>query len=136
MVRILVVDDDPVFLTLVTQELANTGHAALVAGSARAALKLLDAGAPVALVLTDILMPDMDGIELILTLTRAYPTLPIIAVSTGGSWPDGVTLDSAQTLGADRVLRKPIRPGLIGATIATLLRPVPAGGAAETVPAG
>ena len=131
----MVVDDDPVFLTLVIQELADAGHAALVAGSARAALKLLEAGEPIALVLTDILMPDMDGIELILTLKQAYSTLPIIAVSTGGSWPDAVTLDTAQTLGADRVLRKPIRPGLIGETIATLLKPVRQRRAAEAVPA-
>jgi CheY-like chemotaxis protein len=134
MFRILVVDDDPVFLTLATQELVNAGHSALIADSAPAALKPLHAGEPVALVMIDLLMPS--GIELILILRLAYPMLPIIALSTGGSWPDAMLLTTAQTLGADSVLRKPIRPGLIGETIAALLRPVQVSHAAEPVPAG
>jgi len=120
MVSILLVDEDPVFLTRATQELSNAGHLVIVVGSARGALKLLQTGEQIALVVTEIFMPDVDGFELIRTLKLTYPTLPIIAVSTG---PDAM-LFTAQMLGAGRVMRKPIGPGEIGEAVATLLGPV------------
>ena len=60
------------------------------------------------LVITDIFMEGMDGLETLMHLKREFPTLPIIAVS-GGSGKVGVDcLRMAQHLGADRTLRKPV----------------------------
>lgn len=60
------------------------------------------------LVLTDIFMPDMDGIELIQQLRTEYPSLSIVAVSGGGLHSEESCLDLAKKLGADLVSEKPV----------------------------
>ena len=61
---------------------------------------------PTALVITDLLMPDMDGLEVTMALHRESPTVKIIAL-TGGSGEQNF-LDAAKLLGAHRTMNKPI----------------------------
>jgi CheY-like chemotaxis protein len=131
MAQILVVDDDPLFSAMMREDLLREGHRALVAGSAAAALALLAAGVRVDLVLTDVLMPDMDGIELIQALRISYPALPIIAVSSGGERYTPPIFTIARLLGADCVMHKPICRTAVNASIHRLLHAKPAF-AAET----
>jgi CheY-like chemotaxis protein len=84
MPSILLIDDDDTMRLTLCRSLERAGYETHATGNGRAALKCLRE-APVDLILTDILMPEMEGIELILSLRRSHPALPIIAMSGGGS---------------------------------------------------
>ncbi|WP_373063903.1 response regulator, partial [Gemmatimonas sp.] len=79
---ILLVDDDPMLLDLGRRMLEKMGHVVVVAPSARYALDVLAAhAADVSLMITDLTMPEMDGLELIEAVAARYPTMPMVAVS-------------------------------------------------------
>lgn len=59
------------------------------------------------LVVTDVLMPEMDGVELIIALRKEAPELPVIAVSGGGRLPKELMLDTASALGVVYTVEKP-----------------------------
>jgi CheY-like chemotaxis protein len=122
MARILVVDDDPLCAAMLRQDLLREGHRPIVATSAVKALSILDHGVQVDVVVTDILMPEMDGIELIRALRDRDAGLPIIALSSGGVHPMRNILSMARALGADRALYKPVSAAVIDSTIRDLLR--------------
>ena len=106
MATLLLVDDDEAFRSMLRRALQRRGHDVIEAAEGGAALSALS-GATVDLVITDIIMPDMEGIETIRALRRTYPNLKIIAMSGGGRMqPDGY-LKAAKALGAFRVLSKP-----------------------------
>lgn len=107
MARLLVVDDDPHFLDSLVLLLQDSGHFVIAANNGDAALEALAAGTPDAIV-TDIYMPEKDGLELIREVRRRFPCLPIIATS-GQSDPAFNLLRMAKALGADRVISKPFR---------------------------
>jgi YesN/AraC family two-component response regulator len=73
------------------------------------------------LVVTDINMPDMDGIEIIMALQEAASSVSVIAMSGGGLFDKEMLLDSAGALGAVVTLEKPFEPTLLQATIASVL---------------
>ncbi|MBK8005044.1 MAG: response regulator [Gemmatimonadetes bacterium] len=58
-------------------------------------------------VITDLLMPDCDGVEFLLALRRESPAVPVVAISGGGVMPPGELLRVAHQLGAAQVLEKP-----------------------------
>ena len=83
------------------------GHAVAEAADGAEALHIL-AARPIDLVITDLLMPETDGIETIVELRRLYPATKIIAISGGGEYQSGAGfLRAAESLGADRTLTKP-----------------------------
>ncbi len=90
--------------------LEDEGYIALTAANGHLALKML-AGSRIDLVVTDILMPEMDGIELISGIKELDPHMPIIAITGGGELARrGAGIDLlkiAEGLGANYVLRKP-----------------------------
>lgn len=103
---ILVVDDEEAMRDLLGRMLRRTGFVPIPAANGREAIERfrerhIDA------VITDMVMPEMDGIELIRTLLAERPGLPIIAISGVSDWADYLTL--ATTLGAKAGLRKPMR---------------------------
>jgi nitrogen-specific signal transduction histidine kinase/ActR/RegA family two-component response regulator len=80
--RILLVDDDPMLLDLGRRMLEKLGHAVVVAPSAQHALDVLDAhAADVSLLITDLTMPGMNGLELLEIVATRYPAMPMVAVS-------------------------------------------------------
>ena len=104
--KILLVDDDTEILKIYKQIFELNGFQILTVTNAEEALKIVDSY-KVAVVITDIIMPEKDGIETILDLRRTNPGLKVIAISGGGrSTPDNY-LQSAKLLGADRAIRKP-----------------------------
>jgi DNA-binding response OmpR family regulator len=119
--RVLIVDDDPLCAAMTRQDLLREGHHPWVVDSAAAALGVLGSGSRFDVVVTDLMMPDMDGIELILAIRRLYPALPIIALSSGGERRFLNILGMAHRLGADRVLQKPASATEVGAAIRSLL---------------
>jgi CheY-like chemotaxis protein len=114
MTRILVVDDDARVRTTARALLEAAGFQVVEAESGGAALRLMQSE-PVKVVLTDIFMPDTDGIELIHALRRESPDLPIVAMS-GGGYDGKEVLAVARLFGAARIVQKPLtQRKLVGA---------------------
>jgi len=107
MAKILVIDDDEQYRALVLRMLEADEHRVLDA-SAEEGYNIFLSEDP-DLVITDILMPQTDGIELITRLRKINPDLPIIAISGGGKCPARLYLSSSKHLGATRTLPKPFR---------------------------
>lgn len=96
--------------------LDGSGYQCLCFNSAQEGLASLDHTA-VHLIITDIIMPEMEGIELILNARATFPNLPIIAISGGGRTNRMDVLYLAQQLGAAAILPKPFTRGDLIAAI-------------------
>jgi DNA-binding response OmpR family regulator len=105
--RILIIDDDVQVLGMLRELFEINGYEVLGAHNGKEGVKLFrEKGADI--VLTDLIMPEKEGIETIIELHSDYPHLKIIAMSGGGrSGPDGHLL-AAEGLGATRTFEKPI----------------------------
>jgi DNA-binding response OmpR family regulator len=110
--RVLLIDDDAALLGLMAHAFTAGGYAICTAENGRKGLLALDAFKP-DLVVTDIVMPEMEGIGAILQIKRQPKPPKIIAISgaISGAGPGGRRdyLSWAQHLGADEVLAKPFR---------------------------
>jgi CheY-like chemotaxis protein len=104
---IIVTDDDQDVRSVVADTLAEAGYAVHAAGNGHEALKVLRSREGIRLLLTDIVMPDMEGLELIKQTRRQHPGLKIIAMSGAGADKFNTYLMMAKSLGADAVLAKP-----------------------------
>ncbi len=118
--RILVIDDDRVFATLVAEALTSAGHRVDVAADGRQGLAAVRTTRFDAVV-TDIIMPDQEGIETIRMIRRAEPELPILAMSGGGLRLSLDLLQMAVAIGADDTLAKPFLPGELVRRVSALL---------------
>lgn len=108
MACILVIDDNPEFRDILRRHLEANGHRIMLAGDGEQGLALLEREA-IDIVLTDILMPQRDGLEVLREARRRWPGLPVIAISGGGWIKANELLGMAERLGADNVLQKPVR---------------------------
>jgi len=106
MATILLVDDDEAVRSMLRRALQRRGYDVIEAAEGGAALRALSS-ATVDLVITDILMPGMEGIETIQALRRTYPNLKIIAMSGGGRMKPEGYIEVAKAFGAFRVFTKP-----------------------------
>lgn len=107
MARILVIDDDCTVRLLLERYLTHGGHSVFEADNGKTGLQALHDFKP-DLVITDIMMPEMDGLEILLEIRKSNQTLPIIAIS--GGMRDGSINFSEQAMlnGAQRVFEKPV----------------------------
>ena len=126
MSHVLVIDDDADVRWVIARAVQSDGHTVTEAGDGQEGLRRF-AEVPADLVITDILMPEREGIETIIELRRQRPDLPILAIS-GGSATTGREglLESADLLGATRVLPKPFALDQLRAVVHGLLRGPPA----------
>ncbi|MEZ4387388.1 MAG: response regulator [Candidatus Krumholzibacteriia bacterium] len=108
MATILVIDDDQEVREFLVTVLERAGHEVSAASNGRDGVAMFREK-PVQVVITDIIMPEKDGIETILDLRRAHPDLKVIAISGGGRTTPENYLHSARLLGADRAMRKPFK---------------------------
>ncbi len=106
MKSVLVVDDEPGMREMVKQLLLNEGYHVLEASNGKHAMEFLKNETP-ELVITDIIMEEMDGVEIILEIRENYPDVKIIAMSGGNKISSEDYLESASELGADRIFTKP-----------------------------
>jgi len=121
MARILVVDDEPLISKVLDRTLARAGHEVVTASDGDEALQYLG-HETFDLILTDLFMPGVDGIELLTRLKDVDDAPPVIAMSGGGrivTSPDVLT--DAVALGAAHVLEKPFTPDAVTAVVATAL---------------
>ena len=106
MPKILVVEDDAVIRRMLSGILVKMGHEVAAAGDGVEALRLLDT-APFDIVITDLIMPEMEGLQLIRELRQRKAPQKIIAMSGGGRNSAEDYLDIAKMLSADTTLEKP-----------------------------
>jgi CheY-like chemotaxis protein len=117
--QILLVDDDPDTREAGLRILDKAGYDVVTAAHGKEALNLL-VRQPVDLVITDVVMPEMDGLELIKELQQRMPAIPILAMS--GELGDRF-LKIATALGARATLPKPFSVGDLREAVDALLKP-------------
>ena len=106
MQRILIIDDDEQVRDLLSEILGRAGYEVLAASNGAEGLRLYRAQ-PADLVITDLIMPEKEGMETILALRKDFPKVRIIAVSGGGRSGAISYLPIAKSLGAARTVAKP-----------------------------
>ena len=123
----LIVDDSPTMRKMVTASLAAIPGAAFVeAGSGLEAIERI-ALAPVSLMVLDLNMPDMHGLEVLAFVRghRAYRGMPVIVLTTRG---DDMSREAALAAGASRFVTKPFSPQSLAAEALALVRVAPGAG--------
>lgn len=106
MAQVVVIEDEELLRRALIEVLELEGHTVRGAADGRLGLELLEQQ-PAALVVTDLFMPEMDGVELMRTVRKQFPGIKIVAIS-GGAYDGQVQLlEVASGLGAAAVLKKP-----------------------------
>ena len=106
MLRVLVIDDEAMVRKIVRKMLERSGHTVVEAENGKLGIEQLKS-ATFDLVITDIIMPEMEGVETVIALKKDFPKVAIIAMSGGGRGANYDFLDAARKLGAAKALRKP-----------------------------
>lgn len=106
MSRILIIEDDNEVREYLESVLSRAGYDVIPASNGKEGLALFREE-PADLVVTDIIMPEKDGIETIMDLRRINSNLKVIAMSGGGRSEPENYLHSAKLLGANRTMKKP-----------------------------
>ncbi len=120
MAHIIVIDDEEMVRATFRDLLEDRGYDVTEAADGEQGIKAFEAR-PADVVITDLLMPNKEGIETILELRKARPGVKIIAVSGGGSTKQANFLDMAKKLGADRVFAKPVDLNELADAVETLI---------------
>jgi CheY-like chemotaxis protein len=120
MASILLIDDDDALRSVTAEILTEAGYSVDEAPNGKGGLELYEAGQH-DLVITDIAMPDMDGLELIMGLTHAAPKPRIIAISGDSQFSSTLYLPTARRMGVQGTLSKPIRAEMLLQTVASVL---------------
>jgi DNA-binding NtrC family response regulator len=117
--HILVVDDEPDIVEFTVALLTNMGCQATGATTANDAWRIFEANpAAFDMVISDVTMPDVTGIELARSMIERRPELPVVLV-TGYSGADSE--EAARRLGIRRILQKPVPSRLLGSVVAQCL---------------
>jgi len=117
---ILVVDDEPALREILSHVLVDAGHRVTGAANGKEASRLL-ATAAFDIVLTDVIMPEKDGMQVISELRKKFPEVRIIAMSGGGHVSRDQYLKIAKGLGAHALLEKPFANQQLLDTIESLV---------------
>jgi CheY-like chemotaxis protein len=123
MAKVLVIEDDAIFCELLCAMLESAGYETIEAPNGTHVVERLTSDHP-DLVITDLLMPQQEGIETIQQIREVDESLPIIAIS--GMWGIGdfTPLDDAKMMGASAALRKPIERTALLAEVSRLVPPL------------
>ena len=120
MSHILIVDDEPSVRLLVGRLLLAQGHRVTETAGGREAVTAFQAGT-VDLVVLDILMPEMDGLQTLKALHKINPEVRVVAMSSGGLLDSPLYLRIAQLMGATQALEKPFSADQLLRTIDSAL---------------
>jgi DNA-binding response OmpR family regulator len=120
MARILIIDDDDTLRGIIVKSLKHAGHQVADTNNGRKGVEMFRAD-PADLVVTDLVMPEQEGMETIKILHREFPNLPIIAMS-GGLDGSPLYLDLTRRLGAACTLTKPFTLQQLKEAIEIVLR--------------
>jgi YesN/AraC family two-component response regulator len=118
--RILIIDDDFHVRDMMERLLRRAGYDAQLAENGVEAVKMHREN-PMDLVITDIIMPEKEGLEIITEFRRDYPAVKLIAISGGGRIGPANYLKMARLLGAERTFAKPVDTSQLLSAIGELL---------------
>lgn len=122
MSRILIVEDTPLMRESLVDVLTASGHDVTTADNGLQAVESIAAGAEFDIIITDIIMPEMDGIQAIMEIQTLQPQARIIAISGGSARMEkGQGLETARRLGAVAVLEKPFEVDTLLAAVDSAL---------------
>ncbi|MBA4135836.1 MAG: response regulator [Opitutus sp.] len=116
MANILVIDDDDIFRDVLVSALVHAGHSVRQATNGVEGLRMFHEQ-PAELVITDIVMPEKEGLDTIRDLRREFPTARIIAMSGGLAHDPRLYLHMAEKFGAAAVLAKPFNLAELNQTV-------------------
>ena len=120
MANLLLIDDDDLVRFSLTELLTDAGHQVVEMSSGLGCEAYLESQL-IDCVITDIVMPDKDGIEVLLSVKQTFPHIPVIVLSGGGRISGGEYLVMADALGADAVVDKPVMPDVLLETVSRVL---------------
>jgi len=124
MARILIIDDEPQIRSMLKLMLERDGYEVVEAPDGVEGISVYRQN-PTDLIITDLIMPNKDGIGMIIDLKKEFPEVKIIAMSGGGlNKPDGY-LKGAKKLGASCTLTKPIDREEMLRVVAAILKNTP-----------
>jgi DNA-binding NtrC family response regulator len=120
---ILVIDDEAFVRKIIRDNMNMSGFRVSVAAGCDEGLGMIDPASPPGVIITDIIMPQKSGLEVIAEVLRRHPSVKIIAISGGGKIKEGDDdlLEKAADAGAHAVLAKPLDLDELEQTIETLL---------------
>jgi DNA-binding response OmpR family regulator len=118
--RILIIDDDEQMRDLLCKAMHWAGFEVGAAENGRLGQQLFEER-PADLIITDLIMPEQEGLETIRILKQGYPAVKIIAISGGGRIGPEAYLPAAMELGADRIFSKPFDIKELVTTVQELL---------------
>jgi DNA-binding NtrC family response regulator len=119
---VLVVDDDPGMLAVLDCAFRRIGVSVRKAPDAQAGLAEFNAARPAAVV-TDLILPDGDGMSFVHAIKSASPGTPVVVISGGGFFAATDLLRLAASMGADGALAKPFRASDVVDLVSRLLSP-------------
>jgi two-component system, chemotaxis family, chemotaxis protein CheY len=122
MAKVLVVDDDPEVRAFVSRGLTGAGHSVREASEGGEALRLLEASA-YDLIISDVYMAEMDGMELLVRIQQRGVRVPVVVISGGGYATRDEVLTMAASCGAVATLEKPFAPRQLREVVERLLHP-------------
>lgn len=108
--KIIIIEDDIVIRESLKEILEINKYEVITIDSGINLMKIINEFHPDVLI-TDIIMPDKDGIEIIIEAKKTYPDIVLIAISGGGRIDSESYLNTAKYLGADATLKKPFTHG-------------------------
>jgi DNA-binding NtrC family response regulator len=117
--NVLIIDDEPLFREALEASLLTLGHDVRSAENAHTGFQMISEHAP-DVVVSDILMPTADGIEVLREIKKRWPTIPVIVMSGGGKVDYGDILTWAKSLGASAAFGKPFDMHALSDTITEL----------------
>ena len=122
---VLIIEDDPIMLRNLAQWFQQAGSKVMVAHDGVEGLTQFNRLRPNAVV-TDIIMPNREGVETLMAIKNLDPDVKILAISGGGRLGSTDLLRTARGLGADAVMAKPFRSTDVVGAVARLLQPAAA----------
>jgi CheY-like chemotaxis protein len=120
MAHVLVVDDEIQMRKLIRLILVQEGHSVFEASSSKVAIEHIKVSG-IQVVITDVVMPEMDGLELIRFIRKTNSQIKIIAISGAGKEGPDLYLNIAEQFGADAVLIKPFTPDQLIEKVSALI---------------
>jgi len=121
MARVLIIDDDAQVLAMLRETLEDEGYEVVDAHNGKEGLRRYRED-PTDLIITDLIMPEKEGIETILEFRRDFPDVKLIALSGGGQLGPGAYLSIAEAAGAEYTFAKPVKQKVLLKAVRELLR--------------
>ncbi|UCG28219.1 MAG: response regulator [Bacteroidales bacterium] len=120
MKRILIIDDEVHILLMLKKMLEKAGYEVDLARNGQEGIDLYNKS-PVDLIITDIVMPEKEGLETIVDIKSKHPEIKIIAISGGGRMDPREYLEPAKHFGASKILKKPFNQKEIVSAVKELI---------------